>query len=40
MTGKKINLDLLSVIFALAVIAVFVLIVTLTGKKAGNRTRN
>ena len=35
MTGKKINLDLLSVLFALAVIAAFVLIVTLTGKKAG-----
>ena len=35
MTGKKINLDLLSVLFALAVIAAFVLLVTLTGKKAG-----
>lgn len=35
MTGKKISLDLLSVLFALAVIAAFVLIVTLTGRKAG-----
>ena len=35
MTGKKINLDLLSVIFALAVIVVFVLLVTLAGKKTG-----
>lgn len=34
MTGKKINLDLLSVLFALATITVFVLLVTLTGKKS------